>query len=330
MKVRLVDRLVYVVARLAIGTAARVPQWLGYGCADLLGRLFFRLDRRRRGYAMHFLRNAFPELDDAARARLGARATGNLFKVPIDMARLTRLLARGGDVLSVLDLGAVGKRIAGLKPPFLGLTAHLGNWEVAAAGVARAVGGAHGMARVSKNPLLQKWLLANRQRGGLIIHPRRGGVRDLASALARGGVGLQVVDQNQRLRGVFATFFGQMASCERAGASLALRRGYPILVGVALRRGRGFRFEMVSTEPFVLENTGDRARDLQVGVERINRAIEELVRMAPEQYLWIHDRYRTKSDKSESDDAGADGDSPRSGDGSDASDGESVGESGDD
>jgi Kdo2-lipid IVA lauroyltransferase/acyltransferase len=294
VKVRYRDRLVYWLARAAIGVAARVPQWLGYGCADLLGRLFFWFDGRRRVYALHFLRNAYPEWTDAERRRVGARATGNLFKVPLDMARLTRLLARGGNVRSILDYGQSAEFLGRLKPPYLGLTAHLGNWEVAAIAVANVAGGAHGIARISKNPLLQRWILGNRERGGLVIHPRRGGVRNLAAALAAGHTGLQAVDQNQRLRGVFAPFFGEVASCERAAVSLALRRGYPIIVGAAIRRGRGFRFEMIVVEPFTLVRTGDRAVDLRVGVERVNHAIEALIRQAPEQYLWIHDRYRTK------------------------------------
>ena len=305
MKVRWRDRLVYWLARAAIGAAARVPQWLGYGVAGLLGRLFFRLDGRRRRYALHFLRNAFPAASEAERWRLGSRATANLFKVPLDMARLTRLLARGGDMRSVLDYRGAERQLASLRKPYFGLTAHLGNWEMAAIGVAQHAGGAHGIARISKNPLLQEWILHNRRSGGLTIHPRRGGVRDLAAAMAGGSVGLQVVDQNQRLRGVFVPFFGQLASCERAAVTLALRRGYPIVVGAAIRRGGGFAFELVAEEPFTLATTGDRAADLRAGVLRVNQAIEALVRRAPEQYLWIHDRYRTQPQAGAVDDAGA-------------------------
>lgn len=294
MTVRLRDRVVYWAARLAIGFAARVPQWLGYSLADALGRLWFRCDRRRRGYALRFLRNAYPDWTDAERLRVGAAATGNLFKVPLDMARLTRLFERGGDLAAVLDTSEAGPRLDRMRAPYLGLTAHLGNWEVAAIGVARHAGRAHGIARVAKNPLLNRWILHNRERGGLVIHPRRGGFKDLAAALEQGGVGLQVVDQNQRLRGVFAPFFGELASCERAAVSLALRHGYPIIVGGALRRGRGFRFALVSCEPFVPERTGDKQGDLHAAVVRVNEQIEQLIRRAPEQYLWIHDRYRTQ------------------------------------
>ena len=311
MKVRFADRVVYVLARAAIGVAARVPQWFGYGAAAALGRLFFLCDRRRRGYALRFLKNAFPGRSDRDLLRIGFVATGNLFKVPLDMARLSRLLARGGDIGEVLDYGKAQPLLA-MKPPFLGLSGHLGSWEVAGIAVAQRSGGAHAVARISKNPLLEQWILSNRERGGVHIHPRRGGVRPLASALAAGSVGLLAVDQNQRLRGVFAPFFGENASCERAAASLALRHGYPIIIGTALRLGSGFRFEFVALEPFVLQRTGDKEGDLRAAVIRINQAIEQLVRLAPEQYLWIHDRYRTQppvgqaaAGASASEDAGA-------------------------
>ena len=294
MKASFVDRLVYWAARLAIGAAARVPQWLGYTAADLLGRLWFVLDRRRRRYALTFLRQAFPTHSDRELRRIGSASTGNLFKVPLDMARLTRLLARGGDLRQVLDDAPARRHLERMPKPFLGLTGHLGNWEVAAIGVAQFAGGAHGVARVSRNPLLQQWILHNRQQGGLVVHPRRGGIRGLQKAMAAGGVGLQVVDQNQRLRGVFAPFFGETASCERAAVSLALRRDYPLVVGAALREGNGFRFRLVLSEPFHLQRTGDKNADLYAAVVAVNTRLEALIRQAPEQYLWIHDRYRTK------------------------------------
>jgi KDO2-lipid IV(A) lauroyltransferase len=286
-------RIEYAAALCAIGVAARVPERLGYGFAALLGRLWFRLDGRRRRYALHFLKNAFPDADERTLLRLGACATGNLFQVPLDMAKLTRLLARGGRLADVVDCSAAAQALA-TPQPWIGLTGHLGSWEVAAAAIAQRAGGAHGIARLSKNPLLQGWILANRQSAGLFIYPRRGGLRHLARALARGAVGLQVVDQNQRLRGVFAPFFGEVASCERAAVTLALRHGYPLAVGAAFREPNRFRFRFVLLEPFVLAETGDRGLDLYRGVCEVNRRLEGLIRSAPEQYLWIHDRYRTK------------------------------------
>lgn len=291
----------YWLGRSAIGAAAALPETLGYGFAAGLGRLYFRCSRRRRECALRFLQAAFPERPAAELLRIGRIATGNVFKVPIDMAKLTRLLARGGKITEVVDVSALDGLLP--KPPYLAVTAHLGSWEVAAVTMAQRTGEGHGVARVFKNPLLQRWILQNRRRGGLHVHPRRGGIKDLAQAVAKGAVGLQVVDQHQRLRGVIAPFFGRPASCERAVATLALRRGYPIVVGGAVRVGRGFRFAMVSAPPFVPVVTGDRAADLRAVVGEINRRLEVQIRAHAEQYLWIHDRYRTPVDAG----VGADG-----------------------
>lgn len=293
MKVRFRDRVVYWCARLTIGCAARVPERLGYGFAGWLGRLYFRCSKRRRGYALHILRNAFPDLGDAELLRIGARSTGNLFRVPLDMARLTLLLARGGSLDGLIDYREAEDALK-TPAPFIALTAHHGSWEMGAAAVANRVGEAHAIVRVSKNPLLEQWIVRNRERAGLHIHARRGGLRDLAKALERGCVGLQAVDQNQRLRGVFAPFFGEVASCERAAVTLAVRHGYPLVIGAGVRIDNRFRFKLVLSKPLVLEQTGDKEKDVYAGVVAVNQSLEELIRRAPEQYLWIHDRYRKK------------------------------------
>ena len=293
-KVRFSDRLVYWVARFAIGTAARVPQWLGYRVAGGLGRLWFQCDGRRRRYALKFLAQAYPDLTEREQLRLGASATANLFMVTLDMARLTRLLARGGRATDVMDCTKAEQALRQLSKPFLVLTAHLGSWEVGAVTVAEIVGGGHGIARLTKNPLLNDWILESRQKTGLKVHPRRGGFRDLARALANGEVGMQVIDQNQRLRGIFAPFFGKIASCERAAITLALRKQYPVMVAAVLRRGRGFQFELVVADTFTPKSTGNKQADLLAAVTRANQGLEALIRKAPEQYLWIHDRYRTQ------------------------------------
>ncbi len=289
-RVKLSHRLVYGLARSAIALAANLPERLGYGFAALLGRLYFRCSRRRQQCALRFLRAAYPGRPDRELLRIGRIATGNICKVPIDMAKLTALLARGGDIRRVVDMAEYEAALP--KKPFLGVTAHLGSWEVGAAALAHMCGQAHGVARVFKNPLLNAWILHNRRRGGLIIHPRRGGIRPLANALKQGHIGLQVTDQHQRLRGVAAPFFGRMASCERAAASLCLRGSYPVVFGAAIRQGPGFRFKMIASPTLLPVSTGDKEQDLRALVTAMNRGLEAMILQAPEQYLWIHDRYR--------------------------------------
>ena len=145
-----------------------------------------------------------------------------------------------------------------------------------------------------KNPLQQRYITESRAKVGLHLHPRRGGIRGLARALARGCVGLQAVDQNQRRRGVFVPFFGRLASTERSAATLAVRKGYPIMVGSCRRVGRGFRFKTHIDALIYGEATGDTEADVERLVRRINERLEQHILAAPEQYLWIHNRYRTR------------------------------------
>lgn len=296
MRIRWRHRLEYAAFRAVIAVANALPEAIAYGCVAAMGRLFFRLSERRQRIALRMLRNAYPNRDDADLLRLGRVATGNIFKVGLDMMRLGSVdLARDRERF---DFREFEQKLP--APPFLGVTCHLGSWEVAAVGMARVAGSADVVVQTFKNPLVQGFLERTRGRAGLRLHPRRGGIRGLARALAQGGVGLQAVDQNQRLRGLFVPFFGELASTERAAATLALRKGYPIVVGATVRVGSGFRFRGLVRDVLNVGPSVDRERDVERLVRTINARLEELVLQYPEQYLWIHDRYRTRPPPSES------------------------------
>jgi KDO2-lipid IV(A) lauroyltransferase len=287
------DRLEYAAIRAAFWLVSVLPEALAYRIAGCLGAFYVRLSPRRQRTALRLLHNAYPRAaDDAELLALARRGTGNLVKVALDMARVDRML-RSGRFQARIEVDEL--LAAAPDGPWLGVTGHLGSWECGAIAVAQSTGRkTHVTARLMKNPLADRWLRASRQRAGLVVHDRRGGIRPLARALESGSAALQVVDQNQRLRGVFAPFFGELASTERAAATLAVRKGYPVMVAAGVRTGIGFRFRFVVQEILWPERTGEVPADVQRMVERINRSLEALILRFPEQYLWIHDRYRTR------------------------------------
>ncbi|MHC5064566.1 MAG: lysophospholipid acyltransferase family protein [Planctomycetota bacterium] len=185
-------------------------------------------------------------------------------------------------------------RESGLASPWIGVSGHLGGWECGAIGVSFAGYDAHVTARMPGNPLLNHWLLESRARAGLQVHNRQGGIRDAATALKGGGVLVQAIDQHQRNRGIQAPWFGRMASCKRAAATLAVRQGYPLMVAASIRVGSGFRFKWVIQDVIQPEKTGDRAIDIQQTMEKVNLSLETLIRRFPDQYLWVHNRYRNR------------------------------------
>jgi KDO2-lipid IV(A) lauroyltransferase len=290
-RVSLKHRLEYLLTRGAFGFAALVPQGVSYRIAGWLGGLFVTISKKRRGYALRMLRNAFPdERDDRVLLRYARRGTGNLLRVVLDVAHVARSIDRGSihEHIDISQLEAIG-----LTPPWIAVTGHHGSWECGGLGAARLAREAHATARLMRNPLAQRWLAGNRARAGLFVHDRRGGIREITRALENGHGVLQVVDQNQRKRGLLAPWFGEPASTERAAASLAVRQGYPLVVASCIRLGVGFSFRIELGEVIVPERTGDAAADIEQVVRRMNAALEKLIVRFPEQYLWIHDRYRT-------------------------------------
>jgi KDO2-lipid IV(A) lauroyltransferase len=291
MRVGLRHRAEYALARAALALAALVPERIAYAFAGALGRLYFRCAPRRQRAALRLLRNAYPGRPEPELRRLARISTGNLFKVGVDMVRVTRHLRRG-TLLGCVDSDPPPAPL--LAGPCLGLTGHLGTWEIAALSLAALRGRAAVVVRVFRNPLLQRWLERTRRLGGLQLLPRRGGIRRLIREVLAGGIGLQAVDQNQRLRGMFVPFFGEPASTERAAATLAVRKRVPIVVGACLRRGNRFRFRLrLETIPLP-PRTGDPDADVRACIAAINSRLERLILDDPEQYLWIHDRYRTQ------------------------------------
>ncbi len=292
MRITIKHRISYAALRVALWVIGLMPRALAYGCAAMLGRCYFHVARRRRRLAMEFLRLAFPEgKSDRELRRIGARATGNVFKGPLDMIYSTKVIEQG-NFLDYVDVSETREHLP--DGPLIGVTAHLGSWEVAAIHYAAMGRETHVVVQFFKNPLQQRFITANRRRAGLHLHARRGGLRGMARALARGCIGLQAVDQNQRRRGMFVPFFGKLASTERSAATLALRKGYPIMTGTCRRVGSGFRFKTYIDELIYPQATGNLQEDVERLAAQINERLEQQILAAPDQYLWIHNRYRTR------------------------------------
>jgi len=269
-----------------------LPEFLVYRGADWLGQTYYRLSRRRQAYALKILRNAFPEGRSLREMhRMARRGTGNLMMVAIDMMRFPRW-TRPGRLQQRISMEGLKAKIP--APPLVVVTAHLGSWEPSAAVLTSFTGEAHILARKLDNPLLQRHVLRSRRQRGIILHPRRGGIRHLARALEDGGVAVQVGDQYQRHRGVRAPFFGEVTSCERSAATLALRASCPVLIASCIRQGHAFRFEIHIQAVIQPVHSGDRQEDVRRLVTRINEEIGAMAVRDPDQYLWIHNRYNIK------------------------------------
>jgi len=265
-------------------------RWIG----RRLGDVAYICTAGRRRTALANLAQAFPQLSPAARRRICRRSYRHLGLMVVELATM---LARP------LEATLARVRIDGLEHlravmdthgRALLLTAHLGNWELLPA--ANHVTGYP--LSVVMRPLDAPWLdgLATRlrQKTGVDLIDKRAALRPVLRALAgRGMVGI-LLDQNaSRREGVFVPFFGRLASTSKSLAVLAIRTGTPI-VPTFIRREDAGTHRIVVKPALPLPDAGDLEAAVVALTTRCTEAIEAAVRETPEQWLWMHNRWRTR------------------------------------
>jgi KDO2-lipid IV(A) lauroyltransferase len=174
------------------------------------------------------------------------------------------------------------------------LTAHLGNWEYLSA-AARLTGYPLSVVvRPLDSPALDTLAAAMRRKTGAALIDKRGALRPVLEALRRGGMVGILLDQNTaRRESVFVPFFGRTASTSRSLALLSLRTGAPVVPIFIRREGPG-RHRVVIEPPLPRPSVNDPEQAVVELTARCTQVIEAAIRCAPEQWLWSHDRWRTR------------------------------------
>jgi KDO2-lipid IV(A) lauroyltransferase len=138
-------------------------------------------------------------------------------------------------------------------------------------------------------------LMEARVESGLRLIPARGAISGAVKALKEGGVVVMLVDQALPAKSaVFVPFFGHPAATSPALSAAAMRSGAPVFAASATRDGAAIRIAIEG--PFPLPDTGDRHKDLTAHTAAVTAAIERFIRRAPDQWLWLHRRWKVQPD----------------------------------
>lgn len=270
---------------------AHLPSAVGLAAGRRLGDLLWWALPRRRAVALDNLQRVFGgERPPAEIRRLGRRSFQhvgmNLIEACCYFLRPTHVMLSRVRVEGLQHFQTAAAHGRGV---FI-LTAHFGNWELLAA--------AHGLTGVPlsivtrplDHPLLEDLASRFRRRSGAELIVKRQAVREVLSALKRQRMVGILLDQNAtRAEGVFVPFFGSPASTSKGLALLALRTGAPV-VPIFLRREPDGRHCMDVSAALPPPADGE----ITTYTSMFNRAIEAAIRRAPEQWLWMHDRWRTR------------------------------------
>jgi KDO2-lipid IV(A) lauroyltransferase len=276
---------------LSAGARGLGPRWSGR-LARAMAVLVFDVLRIRRQRIMSNLRLAFgPDRSDAELARIGRASVENFALTALEFLRS----GHDGDIAANVELRG-GEHMRAALAQGHGvyvLCFHLGNWEAMGAKVTRALAPAHVLVKKVGSGGMDRFVSETREKNGFLTVKRRSkgdGYRAIKEVLQRNEIVGFVMDQ-ARPGEPKLPFFGHPAKTNTSLAAIWRRAPAPIVPGFIRRTGVD-RHVLEFFPELTLETTEDAARDVETHTTQFNAVVEACVRKAPEQYFWMHNRWK--------------------------------------
>lgn len=278
-------------AILAIFGALRLATSMKLGRA--IGRFGFWFPKLRRTGERN-LQIAFPNLSETERRKILRRCFENLGRLlavfshfedqPEDLKRLIE--CEGIEHLEAAEKAGRGVIL---------FTGHIGAWELSSFGLSLFSHPLSFLVRRIDNPKIEALVERRRVRLGNRTIDKRSAARAMLQILQGRGILGILVDLNTLDReGIFVEFFGVPASTTFLVAKLALRTGAPVLPVFAPWDESRNRFVLKIDEPLEFQSSGDETEDVRRLTQLFTSAVERYVRRYPDQWLWIHRRWKTR------------------------------------
>jgi len=269
---------------------ARFAGWLGY-----------QIDKRHRLVAHDNLCHAFPELSEVEIDQLVRASFRHLFTVSVESAVLERRLnpMTVGKYVRHADPEDHKRAIAWTRSerPAIFLTGHVGNWEVVSFGMAAEGVNATVIGRALDNPYLDRHVRQFRMSTGMTMVDKDGAVDEITKTMMRGGNLGAVFDQDAGPKGLFVDYFGRPASTFKSIALLSLQYSAPIMVLGCVRTGSPLKHLMFLEDEIMPEEYEDDPGAVRAITQRYTAALERIVRRYPDQYFWLHRRWKSEPRK---------------------------------
>ena len=262
-----------------------------------MGLLLFKALKKRRQVAIDNVRLAFPDLGEAAARQIARRSVQNGTMTLFEFVRLASATPQEITDYASWDgmehiLGALEKGRGALL-----LTAHLGNWEIMGASAAQSFPIAV-VARPTSNEGIEEQILRVRTHGGLKVISKHDGGRASLEALKKNHALGILPDQYAGPDGMLLPFFGHPTRVVSSVARLSMMSGAPVFPTFATRRtpwlSDGRILAQVSPG-YTIENDRKRRDEIvREGTLRMIDDLENVIRRYPDQWLWLHRRWRSE------------------------------------
>lgn len=295
---RYIDYLQYLLVRLCAMFAFMFDVRVTYRTARWVGELIWRFDRRHREIACRQLRLSFPNWSDDRVRRVARRSIHNMLYLAVEIIFTPRLVKPNTWRRHIRlrntaeNVRLMVRRDTGL----IMLSGHFGNWEVVSYLMATLDFPTVSVARPLANPYLNEFILGVRERTGQSMLYKKGATAGMSEVLSGRGILAFMADQDAGRKGLYVDFFGRPASTYRSIALMAIRHKVPVVVGYSKRLGGGYRFEAGVARIIHPREWADKEDEPTWITQEFTRELEKVVRQSPEQYLWLHRRWKHRPD----------------------------------
>ena len=294
---RLVDFAVYTLIRLIVALLRALPYGMACRVGDGLAWAVRKIDRRHRLVAKENLQHAFPgRYADGELERFVANVYRHFCRMIVEIVHLDRRIHIMNwrsylEYATPTDSENVVRTFLSDRPVLL-VTPHFGNWELSSYVMGMLGFKIFAIARPLDNPYLDAWMRRWREATGQKMIAKKGEYERIEEVLKAGNVLGTLGDQDAGARGMFVDFFNRPASTHKAVALLAIEYNVPMLVLGAARVGEPMRYRVYVEDVIDPSDYPVRADAVKVITERFTQALERLVRRHPEQYFWLHRRWK--------------------------------------
>ena len=269
-----------------------IPSGVLGAVASALAWLAFDVVRIRRSVVLQNILRAFPASSHAERVRMGRASVRSFVLTMFEFFASGRYFRDAR--MDVVNGDALHAAIAAGKGAYI-IVIHIGNWEFLCNRGTRHFAPVSVLAKDVGRGAGAVWVTEKRRKNGCFVIPRNGEVPAalrIPRLLSENGIIGFVVDQHKP-GGVKAPFFGTPAWTNSGLFQIWMRHKAPILPAIGRRVGPNHH-EMIFLPEFVVESdpTWKFKETVTRNVEKMNRVVEDMIRLAPDQYFWLHKRWK--------------------------------------
>lgn len=291
-------RIEYSAVRIIFGLLGALPRSGALFVCRVISRVAYHLLGSLRRTGMRSLEIAFPDKSFQERTEILKGTFESLGRVMAETSHFSKMSPADVEKIFELDLNKEARDLYHKNKEGRGVlivTGHLGNWELLVFGFAAIHEPISYLARALDNPLIEEMTLRIRTRFGNRPINKTNSAMLAVKILREGGILGALSDVNAHPKeGVFVPFFGVEACTISGPALMAMRANAAIFPAFCIWDKDKKKYRFICGNVIEPANTGDRKADIVTTTAAYTKEIERLIRLYPDQWLWIHKRWKTR------------------------------------